>query len=144
MKTPDWLPTYDSGYRGRCPKESVEQATFFNRLRKEYPDSWGAIATHIKNEGKRHRYQIDKDRAQGLTKGASDIIIPGCPSFVCELKRRDRTVSKWQDGQQEYLKAAMDCGSFTCVAFGVDQAWLALHDFIDCQSKPTITFPSAS
>lgn len=144
MKTPNWLPTYDSGFRGRCPLEAAEQATFFNRIRKQYPDSWGAIATHIKNEGKRHRLQIDKDRAQGLTKGASDILIPGNPSFVCELKRKDRTVSQWQTGQQEYLKAAMECGSFVCVAFGVDQAWLAFHDFIHCQSQPRITFPSMS
>ena len=135
MKTPpSWLPTYDSGFRGKCAKEAAEQATFFNRIRKQYPDSWGVIATHIKNEGIRTQIQIDKDRAQGLKKGASDIIIPGCPSFVCELKRKDRTQSQWQDGQLEYLKAAQECGSFVCVAFGVDQAWLAFQDFINTQS----------
>jgi len=60
-----------------------------------------------------------------MTKGASDIVIPGCPSFVCELKRQDHTQSKWQDGQEEYLVSAAKGGSFVCVALGAVAAWEA-------------------
>jgi hypothetical protein len=41
-----------------------------------------------------------------ITPGASDIIIPAACSFVCEIKRRDHTKSKWQPGQVEYLESA--------------------------------------
>ena len=57
-----------------------------------------------------------------MVKGASDIIIPGGPAFVCELKRRDHTQSKWQDGQQEYLDAAQRAGAFVCIALGYKAA----------------------
>ena len=88
-------------YRDKqCPKESSEQITFFNRLRKEYPDTYGRIALHPKNEGKiiNGQFQaITKDKAMGMSVGASDIIIPGISTFVCELKRQDHSLSKIHD-----------------------------------------------
>lgn len=131
MKIPTWLPTYgDTTFRGECPTESAEQVTFFNRLRAQYPESFGRIATHIKNEGKRSQNQAQRDRMQGMTKGASDIIIPGNPTFICELKRKDHTKSKWQSGQQEYLKSAQDLGAFVCLALGVEGAWEAFEYYL--------------
>ena len=65
-----------------------------------------------------------------MTKGASDIIIPGSPAFVCELKRRDHTKSRWEDGQQEYLTAAQDAGAFVCIALGADAAMEAFNDWL--------------
>lgn len=124
------FPVYgDLSFRGKCPKETVEQVTFFNRLRREYPDTWGRLALHPRNEGLKRGGQfsaVSLHKAEGMTPGASDIIIPGAPSFVCELKRRDNTQCKWQDGQVEYLTAAHAAGCFACVAFGVDAAWDAL------------------
>ena len=64
-----------------------------------------------------------------MTPGASDIIIPGNPSFVCELKRRDHTKSTWQPKQLEYLEAAKENGSFVCVALGWEAAWDALENW---------------
>lgn len=122
------VPVYgDQTYRGKCPSESVEQITFFNRIRK-YP-VYGLIALHPRNEGKRHVRQVSKEKAEGMTAGASDIIIPGSPAFVCELKRRDRTQSQWQDGQREYLEAAQKAGAFVCVALGADAAWEAFLEW---------------
>lgn len=120
----------DTAFRGKCHKEDVEQASFFNRLRREYPDTWGAIAIHPRNEGLKERGHfstIIKHNAEGMTKGAADIVIPAAPSFVCELKRRDHTQSTWQDGQQAYLSAANDAGAFVCVALGAQAAWAALE-----------------
>ena len=65
-----------------------------------------------------------------MTPGASDIIIPASVSFVCELKRKDHTQSKWQDGQIEYLEAANHAGAFVCVALGWEAAWQAFNDWL--------------
>lgn len=131
------FPIYgDTKWRGKCPAESMEQVTFFSRLRREYPATWGRLALHPRNEQQLRGGQIRaiaKQKAEGMTPGASDIIIPAGGlrgSFVCELKRRDHTRSKWQDGQITYLEEANNAGSFVCVALGADAAWLALQDWI--------------
>lgn len=125
------VPIYgDQSFRGKCPQEHVEQASFFSRLRREYPESWGILAIHPRNEGLLSGGQfhaIRKHRAEGMQPGASDIVIPGHPAFVCEMKRRDHTLSKWQDGQQDYLNAARNAGAFACVALGAEAAWRAFE-----------------
>lgn len=118
----------DTAWRGKCPPEHVEQVSFFNRLRGDYPDSYGLIAIHPRNEGLKRGGQFStvvKHAAEGMTKGAADIVIPGAHAFVCELKRRDHTQSAWQDGQREYLAAVDAAGGFACVALGAVAAWAA-------------------
>lgn len=123
----------DPLFRGPCPIESLEQVTFFARLRREYPNSLGLIAIHPRNEqqlkGAQHMGMM-RQKAEGMTTGAADIIIPGRMTFVCELKRRDHTKSQWQDGQIEYLQAAHRAGAFACVALGCDAAWEALKEWM--------------
>jgi len=123
----------DASFRGKCPIESLEQVTFFAKLRREYPDTWGRLALHPRNEAllKGGQFRaLSKHKAEGMTPGASDIIIPARMSFVCELKRQDHTQCKWQDGQIEYLEAAASAGAFACVALGWEGAWRALEDWI--------------
>jgi hypothetical protein len=125
------VPIYgDVKWRGACPMEELEQVTFFNRLRAEFPDTYGLIALHPRNEqqlrGSQHRMMISM-RAEGMAPGAADIVIPGSPAFVCEMKRRDHTKSAWREGQKEYLKAAHDAGAFACVALGYLAAWQAFE-----------------
>lgn len=133
MKFPDWLKVYgDVTYRGNCPDESLEQMSFFNRLRQEYPDTFGAVAIHPRNEGLKEKGQFStvlKHKAEGMTKGASDVIIPGRRCFVCEIKRRDHTKSRWQDGQQEYLMASHELGAVVCVALGAAACWQAFEEW---------------
>lgn len=119
----------DTAWRGKCPTETAEQVTFFGRLRREYPTSWGRLAIHPRNEGLRTHGQTMKHKAEGMTAGASDIVIPGSPTFVCELKRRDHTQSRMEDGQIEYLESAKDAGCFVCVALGCDAAWEAFKEW---------------
>ena len=127
------FPVYgDISFRGKCPAESMEQITFFNKLRIEYPATLGMLALHPRNEGQLRGGQFRgmiKQKAEGMTPGASDVIIPGARSFVCEMKRQDHTKSKWQAGQVEYLTAAHDAGAFACVALGWQAAWRALTDW---------------
>lgn len=120
----------DQTFRGKCPPESVEQITFFNYLRGEYPETWGALALHPRNEqqlrGGQFRGMI-KQKAEGMTPGASDIVIPARVPFVCEMKRQDHTKSKWQAGQIVYLEAAQDAGAFACVALG----WIGAREALE-------------
>ena len=120
----------DLDYRGACPKETLEQVTFFNRLRREYPDTLGMIAFHVRNEGKRDHLTAASHKAEGMTTGAPDIVIPGAPTFICELKRRDHTQSELRTAQLAYLRAAQRAGCYVCVALGVDAAWEALHAYM--------------
>lgn len=138
MKFPPSIPLYgDPSYRGKCPPEAAEQASFFSRLRREYPTRWGLIALHPRNEGLLDKGQfsaIIKHKAEGMTAGAADIIIPAARSFVCEMKRVNPTLSKWQDGQVEYLEAAQKAGAFACVALGAVAAWVAFTFWLQTQT----------
>jgi len=131
------VPIYgDMKFRGKCPVEAQEQVTFFARLRRDHPTTWGVLALHPRNEGLRFGAQIGavtRHKAEGMAAGASDIIIPAKAAFVCEMKRRDPTLSAWQDGQREYLAAAQDAGAFACVALGVDAAWEAFGEWVIAQ-----------
>lgn len=130
MKIPPDIPVFgDISFRGDCPTETLEQVTFFARIRRKHPDTWGVLAIHPRNEGQRSVFQTAHQKAEGLTEGASDIIIPGSPSFVCELKRRDHTKSVMSDEQGKYLRAAIKVGSFACVALGADAAEAAFEQF---------------
>lgn len=121
----------DTSFRGKCPKEEVEQITFFNELKRLHPEI-SELATHIKNEGKKSWGQIRKDQASGLNQGFSDIIIAGCPTCLIEMKRKDHTKSHWQENQQEKLLLAQDVGVFSCVALGYLGALEAVEDWIKC------------
>ena len=134
MKFPDWLPVYgDTNYRGDCPPESGEQITFFSWLRRQYPQTHGLIALHPRNEGKRRHQQTARQKAEGMTPGAADIIIPGRPAFVCELKRRDHTKGTWQPAQLAYLEQCQKGGAFVCVALGWEAAAEALDAWVQSQ-----------
>lgn len=136
MIIPEGIPIYgDLSYRSvLCPKESVEQITFVSRITAEYPDTYGRIIVHPQNEGKLIKGQfsaLSKDRAMAsVNKGASDIIIPGNPSFVCEIKRRDHTLSVLSNEQLDYLWACEKTGSFICIALGCDAAIGAFNNWI--------------
>jgi hypothetical protein len=125
----------DQSFRGDCPSESLEQVTFFNRLRREYPDTWGKIALHPRNEGQRSFRQVAHQKAEGMVSGAADVIICGSPTFVCEIKRRDHTKSTWQPDQVEFLLQAVAAGSFVCVALGADAATGAFNEYLDVRKK---------
>lgn len=142
MKFPGGIPIFgDLSYRGKCPKEHVEQASFFSKLRREYPDSWGIIALHPRNEGLLTKGQFQaviKHQIEGMAKGASDIVIPGGRGgFVCELKRLDHTQSTWQDGQIDYLQAAQKAGAYACVALGALAAWEAFNTWLEANEGTT-------
>lgn len=134
MKIPDWLQTYgDTSYRGDCPNEDAELITFFNELKRLYPDL-ARIAIHPDNEGlvlgTGHHHHIKQKAKGAIKKGAADIVICGNPTFVCEMKRQDYTKSRWQDGQLEFLEYSLKNGAFVCIALGYESALEAVKDWI--------------
>lgn len=72
---------------------------------------------------------MQSQKAQGgFIKGASDIIIPASPAFVCEMKSLNKG-SRASKEQINYLNAASDIGSFSCLCYGWEAAWAALMDW---------------
>jgi len=131
MKFPGWLKVYGcADYRGPCPLEHQEQALFFQYIRTVHPNTYGRLVLHPANEGKRTYGQARFANKQGMTPGASDIILPGNPSFVCEIKRQDHTKSSWTAGQVDYLRMAQYLDCFVCVALGGNSAIDALNDYL--------------
>lgn len=131
MKIPEGIKFYGNpDYRDKkCPREAAEQVTFFNQLRKLYPDTYGMVAVHNRNEGKKTVNQVAKEKMEGMVTGAPDVMIPGSPAFLCELKRKDRTLSDLQPGQLPYLMAAQELGAFCCIAFGWEAAMEAFEEW---------------
>ena len=133
MKFPDFLKVYgDQSFRGECQTETSEQVAFFAELKRKYPNLH-AIAIHPKNEGKRMKGQFQQlamDKAMGLNPGAADIVIPCSPAFVCELKRKDHTKSKFQPWQIPYLENCQTAGAFVCVALGYEAAMKAVDRYV--------------
>ena len=131
MKFPDWLCVIgDPGFRGDCPTETAEQVTFFNQLAIQYPEI-RRIAIHPRNEGKRTMAQAMRHKAEGMTEGAADIIIPGRRTLVIELKRQDHTKSRFEPGQLEYLETCQRHGAFVFVALGWRAAMDAVEDWLN-------------
>jgi hypothetical protein len=127
---PDCIPIYGNlDYRGAiCLHEDAEQKQFFATVRALYPKTWGRIATHIENEsGGSSAIRTMRSKAVGLTPGACDIIIPGNPTFCCEMKRRNPQKSHTNQSQINYLLAAQAAGAFVCYALGADAALEAFN-----------------
>jgi len=141
MKIPEHIKCFGNmDFRGDCPKEDAELMTFFNELKRCYPEL-ATIAIHPDNEGlvlgAAHNAHIKQKAKGAIRNGAADIIICGCPTFVCEMKRQDHTKSKWQDGQLDFLQTSQGLGAFVCVALGYEAALQALNDWItQSNTKP--------
>ena len=123
------IKIYGEKEKGKQPPESAEMITFVNHVRREYSETYGKIITHIRNEGKKTNSQVSKQKAEGMTTGASDIISPGCPAFVCEMKSKSKS-SRISTEQQNYLEVADKLGSFACVVYGHKAAINAFEDWI--------------
>lgn len=131
MKIPDSISVYGCKVPGCKISESHHLITFFNILRKDYPD-FAAIALHIRNEGNRTYYQTAKHKMEGMVTGACDIILPGNPSFCCELKSQASS-SRISKEQINYLVAAKKNGSFVCIAYGWEAAIQAFQSWLKLQ-----------
>lgn len=127
------IKVYGEQEKGKHPTETAEMVTFFNQIRLHHP-KLAKIALHIRNEGKRTFDQARRHKAEGMVTGASDINIPGNPSFICEMKSRSKT-SRVSPEQYEYLEAAQENGAFCCIAYGCKAALEAVMEWQDAQGR---------
>ena len=129
-------------FRGACPLEAKDAEKFVREVRKN--PTYGMLVTHIRNEGKSTVQAKMRMKRQGMTKGASDIIIPTAIPFVCEMKRANVKKSEISAEQKFYLKNAIANGSFACVTLGykgaIDAlvAWeIILNNYLRSQTNRT-------
>jgi hypothetical protein len=135
MQIPDDIHVYgDKNFRGMCPEEKHEIASFFQELRLRYPDL-AKTACHVRNEGKRTRWEAYKHKKEGMVPGIADIVIGGIPTAFIELKRRDHTQSKLPTGQIECLRAAKSQGCFVAIALGAEAAMRAVERWMALSKK---------
>lgn len=136
MILPPNIPIFgDPKWRGKCPKESVDQISVVNRIRREYPDTWGRLLIHVRNEDEVASAQaMRKRKLEGLVPGASDLNLPARTPWICEIKRRDHTLSRLSDEQLAYLVAAQNAGAFACIALGAVGAWEAFTHWLTLQN----------
>lgn len=125
---------YDSGYRGECPPEMVEQINCMGWLEKNYPDRWPLIF-HYPAEAKAKPQYMAVRRKLGVKAGIADIIDFGQIRGAFELKRRDKTKSKVSKEQLEFLESVDASGGFAAIAYGFDQMMLAYSHYLEyCSS----------
>jgi hypothetical protein len=102
MKTPSWLPVFGDLPKSKDnPAEDYVLSSLISRIRKDYPSSYGLVSFHVKNESRRTMGQIRADKAKGLTKGVSDLIVIGNPTLCMEIKKDNSC--RFEDGQLEFL-----------------------------------------
>jgi len=123
------IKTYGQQQTGKQPSEAAEMTTFFNQLKKRYPEIH-ALALHVRNEGKRDHKDTNIMKMQGgFIKGAPDIVIVGSPTFLCEMKSKAKT-SRIAKEQTSFLERADRAGCFCCVAYGWEAAMEAVEEWI--------------
>ncbi len=101
----------------------------------EWLDWKGLVWIHVSHEGKRHaKYAEDLKRA-GLKSGFPDVAIfeappkyPDKKGVAIELKREDGYPSDLRDSQREWLEKLENCGWWTGVCFGADDAIETLEE----------------
>ena len=128
MKTPAWLPKFgDLPKSTSNPAEDYVLSSLISRIRNDYPSTYGLVAFHVKNESKRTTGKIRADKAKGLTKGVSDLIVIGNPTLCMEIKKDNSC--RFEDGQLEFLQQAQKQGAFVCLAIGYQGAKDAFEEW---------------
>ena len=129
--TPENYHVFDSGFRGPCNYEDDDAASFFMWVSYHYPEM---NIFHVTNEFKCTKLQGEILNRKGRKKGVSDYLIltpfRGYGFAVIEAKRRDRTKSKWQEGQREFLNKCASDGGFAAVCYGLDEMKRAFNFYL--------------
>lgn len=132
------IRTYDSGYRGACRTERAEQIDCISWVDHNFPER-STLLFHPANEAKGTASHHALRKKEGVRGGVSDIIdLNNTPSFICELKRKDRTKSALSPTQKTFTAAADAAGHFVCVCYGFEQFKLAYNDYIAYHVKQQV------
>ena len=139
----------DPSYRGDCPIEDSDLASFFSWVRYNYPQ-YESLIFHCETEfnptsASSYAYHT-KSKAKGRLDGIADIVcLPvssGAPAFLCELKRLDVSKSLASKKRKEHfetqlllLSSQKSFGNIAIVALGLEATKTAFKEYIDEYGK---------
>lgn len=134
----------DLSYRGDCPVEDADLASFFAWVRYQYPQ-YASLIFHpetemLVNGGSSFAYHA-KSKAKGRVDNLPDVIClpisPGAPAFCCELKRSDISKSLQGRSRKEHfekqlliLRSHLEHGAVVSVALGLDNLKTSFEEYV--------------
>lgn len=123
------IRVYDSGYRGECRTERMEQIDSISWLSFNYPERFPLIF-HCPGEAKAKPQYMQMRAKEGVKAGPPDIIDLGRVVGLFEMKRLDRTQSKVSKDQRAFLQAGADAGHFAAICYGLAEFQKAYVDYL--------------
>ncbi len=128
------IKIYDSGFRGDCPIEDVEQINCTSWFDYQYPQ-YSRLYWHTVNESNMPVQGRVKAKRKGLRAGVSDIMIMvkkgKYSGLVVELKRKSKTKStKVSVDQDEFLFEMDEQGFYCAVCYGFEQFEICVKEYL--------------
>ncbi len=124
----------------RRHSEDVEAQKLMQLLQLKLPKIADLIY-HVPNGGKRAKFEAFRLQKQGTKPGIPDYFLPVAVApyhgLYLELKAQKGTLQK---SQKEWLTKLQNQGYATCVAYGAEQAYEYLCNYLDSKHE----FPSRS
>lgn len=138
----------DINYRGECNKEDGELATLHQKISFNFPE-YADLAFHVPNEftadksmGNAKFSHIAKRKSKGVKNGMCDyVVLPiriGAPPFLCEMKRRDISLSlKTAKNKLHYIEqikllaSQSQHGAVAFVSLGSDCAYKKFVEYVE-------------
>lgn len=120
---------YDSGYRGECRSERMEQIDAISWLSFNYPDRF-SLVFHCPSETKAKPQYMQMRAKEGVRAGVPDIIDLGEIVGLFEMKRLDSVKSKVSPEQRAFLANATLAGHFAAVCYGFEEFKRAYADYL--------------
>lgn len=138
----------DVSYRGECNKEDGELATLHQKIAFDFPE-YADLAFHVPNEftadkskGNAKFAHMAKRKSKGVKSGMCDyVVLPirlGAPPFLCEMKRRDISLSlKTRKNKLHYLEqiellaSQKRHGAIAFVSLGAEYAYQKFIEYVE-------------
>lgn len=129
---------YDSGYRGDCRAERMDQIDAISWLAFNHPERFPLIF-HCPGETKAKPQHMQMRAKEGVKPGVPDIIDLGGVVGLFEMKRLDRTKSKVSKEQMDILGKAAAQGHFAAICYGFAEFKLAYADYLEFVRMKSLT-----
>lgn len=135
----------DTSFRGECPLEDSDLASFFAWVRYQYPQYYNLIfhpEMEMPVNGAGSYAYHAKSKAKGRLDGIADVVcLPiskGAPAFICELKRKNIAKSLASKKMKEHfeeqlmiLSSQKQHGAIAIVALGLDAIKQAFTEYVE-------------
>ncbi len=122
---------FDSGYRGDCPTEDIEQVNAVSWFRFTYPQ-YEHLFFHVANEGQMKPQYGAKLKKMDNKAGIADLILIVSTNLhsyaVFEMKRTGK--GNLSQDQKDHLNAVAEQGGFACMCRGAEQFKLAVAEYL--------------